>query len=280
MNLTVGSRIVASVDVTTVQLTPILGAFELVISLTGHVYGMSDGIHRSLTIGSARVLMRSKSGQPVQLGRAVPDSLIVIRQANNSNHLNFALKLILHPHQLEKLEAERNGGDLNLSLALLARASASNNEGGDWEEPLGESPIIVPKSTWVARLNESNAGRRLLLEIRLPEGTMRHPAERHLLRAQELFAEGAWRNCVSECRQFAEELGGTRLGAAKEMLKNEGRAMTKEEREALIIASLRHYAHMAAHSESKNGALDYSRSEAKLALSVAASLAEHHFGLL
>jgi hypothetical protein len=118
----------------------------------------------------------------------------------------------------------------------------------------------------------------LLLEVRLPNGGIRHTAKRHLLRAQELFAAGDWRGCVSECRQFAEELGGGKLAPAIDMLRTDRRGMTKEDREDLQIAALQHYCHLAAHSESQRGQLEYRRVDAKLALSLAASLAEYRLG--
>jgi hypothetical protein len=277
MDLTVNSKIIASVHVQSVQLIPILGAFEMAFSLAGTVHGMSDGMYRWLTIAGARITMRTKAGQSIELGRAVPDNDMVVRQADNTSRTDFALKLLLQPYQLENLEVERNGSDLHLGLKLLARGNTNQNEGADWEEYLGEMAVPVPESAWIAQLNQSKAGRLLLLEIRLPVGTLRHPSERHLLRAQELLAEGDWRNCVSECRQFAEELGGARLAPAIQMLCNDRRAMTKDQREALILASLQHYGHIAVHPESKHGELDYSRADAKLALSLAASLAEYHF---
>lgn len=278
MDLAVNNRIIASVQPPTVQLIPVLGAFELAILMRGAVNATTDGIYRWLTIASARISMRPKAGDPIQLGRAVPDNNVVVRQVSNPGYFDFALKLSLHPYQLERLEAERDGGDLTLILSLLARAGSSDKQDGDWEQHVGDMQIVVPESAWIAELNRSKAGRLLLLEIRLPTGAARHPAEKHLLRAQELLATGDWRNCVSECRQFAEELGGTRLAPAIEMLRGDRKVMTKDDREALIIASLQHYSHPAAHSESRHGELDYSRADAKLALSLAVSLAEYHSG--
>ena len=63
-----------------------------------------------------------------------------------------------------------------------------------------------------------------------------------------------------------------------EMLRNDRMAMTKDRLETLIVASLQHYGHIATHSESKGGEMNYSRADAKLALSIAASPAEYHFG--
>jgi len=137
---------------------------------------------------------------------------------------------------------------------------------------------VTPRSLWIEQLNQSKATHILLLEAHLPAGDIRHPADRHLRRAQELFAAGDWRGCISECRQFAEELGGERLAPAIDMLCTDRRGMTKGDREDLLMAALQHYAHLAAHSESQRGQLEYSRADAKLALSLAASLPEHRLG--
>ena len=110
--------------------------------------------------------------------------------------------------------SERDGGDLHLTIVLQARAASSDQPGGHWEQYLGEAPLTVPRSHWIEQLNQSKAARLLLLEVRLADGDIRHPADRHLLRTQELFAAGDWRGCVSECRQFAEELGSGKLVSA------------------------------------------------------------------
>ena len=88
---------------------------------------------------------------------------------------------------------------------------------------------------------------------------------------------GDWRSCISECRQFAEELGGTKLAPALQMLCTDRRRMTKGDREDLLVAALQHYGHLAAHSESQRGQLEYRRADAKMAVTLAASLAEHRF---
>lgn len=278
MDLTVNSRIIAAIEVRPIQLGRLLGAFELVIPFSGTVHAAGDGIYRTLTIAGARVAMRARSGQTVQVGRAVPDNGTTIRQNDNPTHANFALKLPLQPYQVEALEAERDGADLCLTIALQARATSSDQPGADWEQYLGETPIVTPRSLWIEQLNQSKAAHILLLEAHLPAGGIRHPADRHLRRAQELFAAGAWRGCISECRQFAEELGGGKLTVAMDMMRTDRRGMTKENREDLLMAALQHYGHLAAHSESQRGQLEYNRADAKLALSLSASLAEHQLG--
>ncbi|MGE4482451.1 hypothetical protein [Acidocella sp.] len=278
MDLTVNNRLIAMVDPRPIQLGRLLGAFELTIPFSGTVHAVVDGIYRSLTIAGARISMRGKNGQVSALGRAVPDNTVVIRQYENSARADFALRLTLQPHQLELLECERDGADLHLTVVLLARATSSDQTGADWEQYVGEAQIIVPRSLWIEQLNQSTASRILFLEIRLPDGEIRHPAERHLRRAQEMLTAGDWRSCISECRQFAEELGEGKLAPAMNMLQSDRRSMTKQHREDLLLAALHHYGHLAAHSESQRGELGFERADAKMAVSLAASLAEHHFG--
>jgi len=74
MDLTVNSRIVAAVEIRPIQLGRVLGAFELAIPFSGTVHAGGDGIYRSLTIAGARIAMRTKNGQTLQVGRAVPES--------------------------------------------------------------------------------------------------------------------------------------------------------------------------------------------------------------
>ena len=278
MDLTVNSRVIAAVEIRPIQLGRLLGAFELIIPFSGPVHATSDGTQRSLSIAGARIAMRTKNGHIVQLGRAVPDNGTLVCRNGSVGRPDFTLKLALQPYQLEALESERDGGDLQLTVVLQARAASSDQPGSHWEQYLGETPVTVPRSLWIEQLNQSKAARLLLLEVRLPEGDIRHPADRHLLRAQELFAAGDWRGSVSECRQFAQELGGGKLVPAMDMLRTDRRGMTKENREDLLIAALQHYCHLAAHSESQRGQLEYCRADAKLALSLTVSLAEHRLG--
>lgn len=137
MDLTVNSRIIAAVGIRPVQLGRLLGAFELIIPFSGAVHAATDGIQRSLSIAGARVAMRPKSGQIVQLGRAVPDNATLVYQSGSPGRADFALKLVLQPYQLEALESERDGGDLHLTIVLQARAASSDQPGGHWENTRG-----------------------------------------------------------------------------------------------------------------------------------------------
>jgi len=134
MDLTVNSRIVAAVEIRPIQLGRVLGAFELAIPFSATVHAAGDGIYRSLTISGARIAMRAKNGQTLQVGHAVPDNGVIVRQNDNPTRADFTLKLPLQPDQLEALEAERDETDLSLTIALQARAASSEQPGTDWEQ--------------------------------------------------------------------------------------------------------------------------------------------------
>jgi len=279
MNFTVSSTIIAAIEAQQVYLTPVLGSYELAFQFAGTIHASTDDIYRWITISGARVTLRAQKGQ-VDIGFAVPDKATVIRQVKGIGHANVALKLLLQPHQLEVLESLRDGGDLHFALKFHGRGGSSAEAVFDQEEHYTDFHIDVPESSWVTQLNGSRAGRILLLEVKLPfnEGpAVPHPCLRHLNRAQQLLIQGDWRECVSECRQFAEELGGSNLAPALDRLSTGRKSMTKDERETVLLAALHHYCHLAAHSESRNGELDFGRADAKLAVSLAASLAEYHF---
>jgi hypothetical protein len=280
MQLTVNSTVIASVQHEAIQLRSLLGAFELSVSFRGTVHAKRDHDCRCLTISGARLTLRTKDGRALELGFASSDKLIVLRQHDHARDEVFSLRLLLQPHQIDLVECAREGGDLILGVRLCARGSDNRNPWLDWDEQgdLGFN-VTAPESTWVKEMNSSGADRILLFEVRVPfdDGVVPHPAVRHLLRAQQHLLGGNWRECVSECRQFAEDLGGTNLTPATDRLANNRRSMTKDEREAVLLAALLHYGHLAAHSESKHGELDFERADAKLALSLASSLAGHHF---
>lgn len=276
MDLTVNSKNIVALQAHPVQLVPMLGCFELVMPFTATVYGMTDGLYRCLTITGARLSLRDKTGSVLAIGRMEPDCAVVLRQGNNAQRMDFSLKLPLQHQQLERLEVARDGGNLDFVLRFLTRGSTDKSR-EDWEEYVGEMPAQVPQSAWVVQYNSAKAGNVLLFEVRLPNSSLRHPAEKHLLKAQGLLTGGDWRNCVNECRQFAEELGGARSALALDKLAISRRTMTKDERGDAIVAAIQNYGHAAAHSESKHGELEYNRADAKLMLSLAASLAEFHF---
>jgi len=263
-----------------VQLVPLLGAYELSFPFSGVIHEKSDGLYRALTVDGARVIAKSKGGLQTDMGFARPDTFTQLRQSDTPGRTNVTLKIILQPHQVELLDRERDGEGLAFVLRMSLRGSDSKNGPLDWPEHV-EINLPVSQSEWIAQLNAAKAGHVLLFEVKLPiadGAAARQPALKHLTLALDLMRPRNWRQCVAQCRQFAEELGGDSLSGALKELATDRKAMTKESRESALLAGLQHYAHLAAHSERQLGTMEFERRDAKLALSLAAVLAEHHFG--
>jgi hypothetical protein len=276
MDLTVSSKNIIGLDAISVQLAPTLGAFELVVIFKATIHGMTDNLYRWVNLYSARLSLRDKGGSVYEVGLLEPDAPVVLRQRDNAQPRNFSFKLALQPHQVGELEKARDGGDINFVLRFQA-SSCTSESTENQDEHYSDVQLPVPQSAWITQYNASKAGAVLLFEVRLPSGALRHPAEHHLFEAQRKLDSGDWRGSVSECRQFAEELGGTKMNAAFDKLANARKTMTKDERADAVIAAIQNYGHAATHSESRNGELEYSRADAKLMISLAASLAEFHF---
>ncbi len=287
MNLSVFNKGIGEFRVAATVLRPVLGRVELVFNFAGTVYsatGHSPGSKEVqflwLRVSGARIKLKGAGNEMTDLGTAIPDRPLVIRQMENSRDDNFSLALPLDYHQIELLESVRNGGNLAFTISLLARGGMIGSDFlGQDESDRSQFHASVPQSEWIKQLNDAKVADILLFEVRLPAKgqAIAHPAARHLVAAQQLFLEGKWRPCIAECRQFAEELGGDPMQATFNKLAQDRRTMTTDERILALLGALQHFAHNAAHSEAKHGDLDMDRADAKLALSVAASLANHYF---
>tara|TARA_B100000686_G_C16803732_1_gene988233 strand:+ start:8260 stop:8574 length:315 start_codon:yes stop_codon:yes gene_type:complete len=74
------------------------------------------------------------------------------------------------------------------------------------------------------------------------------------------FGEGSWHN------KLLDQIGLNKRAAGKESPSRED--MGKEDRENAIWAALHHYTHQSNYSKSKGGENNYSRSDAKLILTL------------
>lgn len=273
MSLTVNSYIVADAKTEWVSLQPLVGAYELTFSLSAKINSRRENKTRWIALHAARVRVRSANGQLNDLGLARPTQPIIIRQTDFISNADISLNLVLHPHQLPKLEDKRDANDLNFELAI-------SGEGGVLEDASADCPVNetmwkqVGRSDWINQLASARALDVLLLEVPIPfteASEEQRNVVSHLRSAQKYFVEGHYESCVSECRNVFDELGTT--DGAFKALGSAPRAMSKDERESAILAVLRHYTHLAHHSEIHGGGVTYSRAEAKLLLTLATACA-------
>jgi hypothetical protein len=276
MELTVNSKIIADANVQRVQVRQLVGSFELSFSIEVSVHSMRD-LARWILLHSARVTARSTKGAQMEVGRLAPDKPVLVQQLTNTTQLSAQFSIALLPQQLAALEDQRDGGDLDFEIAM-------SGTGGD--DKTGQVPTNAtlwhraPRSQWVAQLNGAGAANILLLEVPMPliePAASARAIDQHLRQAHKHFLDGSYRECVSECRQVTEELGRVSSGDPYKQLGNrtDREAMTKEEREDAVVAVIQTYAHLSAHSPSRGGVMDFTRSDAKLILSLTAALVAH-----
>ena len=276
MSLIVGSIIVAEIRIQTVTLRPIVGAYELLFPLHVAVSPAQDPRH-SAVISGAEVTVRTSTGSQQIIGFARPDIPVTIRTRKFPSIITPTLRLTLQPQQLTAIEDFRSDGDVIFDLRAVGEGADSQTEHSvqdDWRTQ-------IPRSAWIEEMRKSGAMDILLIEVPMPVGKMAdewREITASLVRARKHFVDGDYHSCVSISRGVIQELGHMnfkQLDWAKPLLDSlasERSTMVKDQREAAILAVVRHYTHQAHHADSEGGITSYSRSEAKLVLTLTAAL--------
>lgn len=271
-SLTVQSHVVADVQIQAAQLRNLLGSYELSFLVSGSVTNSNDGAVHWLIVHGASVAVRSKGGHN-HLPSASLTQPTIVRQGQHNTQ--FQLHVLLHPHQLETLEAMRNGGDLDFELQLSSRGGDSKQGPSDWPEQASLT-VHVPESAWLKQLENAKAQRTLLLELAMPfiePSAMQKYEFEHIQRAQMHLYHGLFGECIAECRKALEELEKELPSMSWEALTSRaGREnMSKYERHRAVVALVHHYTQPSAHSASRGGTSNYSRAEAALVLALTVS---------
>src|SRR5665213_604067 len=262
---------IADEEVLIVQLRPIAGAYELVLMTTITVQKPFDKV-RWLTLFGARVTALFLGGAKLDLGLASLEQPVILRQHEGPGIVRQQCQFVvpLQPNQLGNIEDSRAGGDINFELMLVA--TGGDQQLGAYEQPAPQSlRAKAAESDWVAQLNSAKAFNILLIEVPMPfvnPSKASKAIDSHLRNAQSYFVNADYRQCIAECRQTMEEIGNTEYGAAKTLIEGDKNGMTKEEREQVLAAMLHHYTQLSAHSVGRGGYLGYTRSDAKLALTL------------
>ena len=279
--LTVDSWIFADVRVQGVTLHPVVGAFELRFGLLIVVSANTGTEHCRAIIHSARVGIGRGGSHKDDLGLARSDRQVEIQTGAHQQRTAATLSLPLQPGQLAAIERLRGTGTLHFELTITGTAVGRTGAG-----PIHDVlHCHVPRSDWIEKLRTAKARDILLIEVPLPfpeQSGRRRNVTDELRRAEDRFCNGDYHACVSACRVIVEELGcqlfdsadwdGSALGRLSS--KNR-RDMSKSERHAAILGTLRHYTNQAHHGQSEGGEINYSRADAQHVLTLVASFVAH-----
>lgn len=281
MVLTVDSWIFADARIQGVTLHPVIGAYELRFGLFIVVSADAGSEHCRAVIDGARVGIGSGGGHQVDLGFARSDRRLEIETGPHQQRTAATLSLALQPGQLAAIERLRGTDDLHFKLEVTGTGSGRTGAG-----PVHDVlQCRVPRSEWIEKLGAAKALDILLLEVPLafPEGSDGWTnISEQLRRAESRFRDGDYHACVSACRVVVEELGHQVFGrndwdgpALGRLSAKDRREMSRSEREAAMLGSVRHYTNQAHHGPSEGGEVNYSRADAQHILTLVASFFAH-----
>ncbi|MCH8863536.1 MAG: hypothetical protein IID51_13670 [Proteobacteria bacterium] len=283
MSISINGLNIADARIQGVSLLPVLGAYELVFGLSVMTYAEKKDFPCRASIVGARVSVKATGGKTLACGFARPNGPFEIRQVSHQSELSHALILPIQPGQLSAIENLRDKGDLDFELSVTGTGIDQYGE----QQIHDTWRIPVPRSDWIKKLRDSRARDILLLEVPLPLGTKSKKwvnITGGLQSAEEQFRNGDYRSCVASCRSVVQDLGHQKFGKKAwagpvlDRLASERNGLTKGEREAALWGVLRHYTHQAHHAGSEGGVNTYSRAEAWLVLTLAASFVARIMG--
>lgn len=279
MSLSIGSLIIADASIQNLAFRSVLGGYELIFILDLTVHPERE-IARKASIIGARVSFKVGGNGPHTCGFARPEGPFEIRQYDHPSSMTPSLILPLHPGQLAAIEDIRGAGDLDFELLMTGIGTDQHGE----QQVQDTLRFHTPRSDWIKKLKDAKARDILLLEVPLPLRNIPKKwveAAKSLKSAEQHYRNGDYHACVASCRTVVHEIGYQKFkkkdwsGALLNRLSNDRNSMTKDEREAALWGTLRHYTHQAHHSDSEGGFSNYTRADAQLILTLTSSFLAH-----
>jgi hypothetical protein len=273
--LTSGSRGVANLVQGRVILMPVLGGFELVFHVPGQSAVRDD--HCWVTLHAADIVVSAGHAKPTRIGTARPIAPLRLWTRPQPVPFTWEFRLAVTSMQLASIEDMRESNDLTFKLALEGEGGPVEN-GNPLDRVLDDYWIHVPRSEWIAALNDAEAANIALLEIPMPfvkpPEALREAMEM-LQRAQHLFVDGRYSESVSRCRAAFEALGklqgrdGNWSSTAFQPFRaGQTKDMSKIQREAAVEGAVMHLTHLGAHPTE----VQIDRRDAKFVIALTASI--------
>jgi hypothetical protein len=286
MNITIDNSLgVANAQITNIWLRPLVGAYELLFSVkavTGIPIASAGQRPRWFIILAAVASVGPETGSVVSLGTARPDRpQRIVQLTDRTNDVIIELKMTLSSHQVLAVEELCRDKPMRFELAV------AGNGGQEGDPRLGglynTLQINVPRSQWLSLLREARVLDIVSIEVPLPAidapPHWRTSVEQ-LRQAQKMLLEGHYRECVMSCRNAIDGVIGTDKASIQQnvetlkklAVKEVREAMQKQERELALFAAVRNYAHLAHHVGLDGAITQFTRDEARMALTLCATL--------
>lgn len=256
---------------------PGAGHFRLVFRIHFVIYARRSDEEFALLPFEADVVVSRSDEQALRLGRAVDvnqHSVININKHSSPQYIDFGLEL--DRARVEAIETVRGGGELRFRLTVSTIGSGPK---GTWRA-LEMIQAPVNQGTWIEALQRMGYGETALLEVPVvprdacPQLTA---AFDYLADAQSDLLHGDWRDAVGKTRDIMEAIASA-LGeegdqlAEFQKLFEKVRGSDRATRLRVLRRALTLFAAPAKHGDEKSSAIDWKRSDAVMAVHMAAAL--------
>jgi hypothetical protein len=276
----------ANLDVGSLYGSQGLGFYRLHFQVKVNIHKTPDEEQITLTNLNGELFVVGKNGAKHFLGclrRQGVNSPITTSKYGSNQTINFETEL--DAARIEAIEKIRLGGDLHFYFSFHGVGSSVQ-----WgTQQLNQVELCYPanQSTWIKILEQIGYRKTLLLEVPLlPEEISPTFANaiKHLQNAQTQLLQGQYRNTVSECRDVLEAIS-VALDDEKEQtpveLKawfSDTRSMSKEHRIRLMRRAFKVLTHASKHADNNAASIEWGPTDARMALSMAASLLQMSSG--
>lgn len=281
--LSISGQTVAEVQVEHIELRRLIGAYELIVRIQGSSV-IDPGASHWIMLHGAQMYMWVQGKPKQSLGIARPDRPERIATSDTSLTVSAELKLTLQPHQIAAIEDYCDAQDLHFDIVVVGSGNGPALR-GQFTPTVDQLSKEIARSEWIRKLRDAGALDIVVIEVPMP---VAEPPEKlralvdHLRRAQKMFLDGNYPECVAHCRDVMDLVDKTK-GAVQhyaEALKKlsiaeDRKAMLKAEREIALLAAVRHYTHLAHHSDNPSEYI--TPSEAKMILALSATLVARKF---
>jgi len=255
------------------NLKKLLGHYEFNFSTKVDIFPQREQPN-AVSLYGARIALEL-SNQVYTLGTGWPEKPQIIFQKMHQHTTRFLLRFPVESRLINDIEEKRGGNDLLFRLDYIYQELDSYHVNDETVQ------YRLARSDWIDLLNSIDARNTVSLEISSPiaasDTSYLQAANRQFFEAKRDLDEGKNEDCVSKCRSILENARHEKYGSENQKGKSldigfkDKKDMSKEDREAHILATVRHYTHLPHHAESEGGNPEYSRGEAELILNITAS---------
>lgn len=243
-----------------------LGSHLLRFSLDYHIPGRDEYVYFRNIYADVGV-----GGETSLLGRAYPESPLVIKNQKHPQSLGILFDIFLNSVQLEEIEKIRCGSDIQFTLDIKGSISDEFNETKDSDKVI----FRVNQKEWIEALYQMNYGNFILYEM--PANFIMKDSYKSsyksFIKAKNHLFYGNYDDVVAKCRLALDRIlkESDVIKEARRQYCGDKKQMKKEARLMNAIDAINHCTQLGHHHDSDHEEVNYTRSEAVFVLGITAA---------